>query len=446
MTILEDLQKKHAEAVRDLAKNLQKRETATASERRQLDKEAVTTHAAIDMFEERIVEVREQENREKLAANHRVEIGAAGYATIGYEEQTYRPDGTASFFGDLVSARSGDYNASQRLNRNNIERGLEQRALSTGATAGGTFAPPAWLVDEWIRLARPGRVTADLLNHEVLPQGVSSVNLPAVATGSTAGIQATQNTAVSNTDLTTTSVSSGISTISGQQVISLQLIQQSGIPFDRVILADLAADYARQLGSQVINGLGTGNELRGILAGAGIGTTAYTTTTPSVVSTTSANSFLNRVISSKATIATTRYMPATAIVMNPNRWAWIEEALDLQNRPLVLSDGNAFNSVGIDGSPTAEGHAGTFANLPVYVDPNIPTNLGVGTNQDVVIVLRQSDLWLWETELQTASFEATYANQNSILFRVLGYAAMIPDRYASATRLIGGTGLVAPVL
>ena len=44
----------------------------------------------------------------------------------------------------------------------------------------------------------------------------------------------------------------------------------------------------------------------------------------------------------------------------------------------------------------------------------------------------------------TASFDATYAASNSILYRVLGFAAFIPDRFQASVQVISGTGLVAP--
>src|ERR1019366_5239633 len=84
--------------------------------------------------------------------------------------------------------------------------------------------------------------------------------------------QESQNNQISSTDMQTTSVSSGISTISGQQIVSLQLVSQSGIPFDEIILGDLAADFARSLDSQVITGSGSAGQLRGLENGAAVGT------------------------------------------------------------------------------------------------------------------------------------------------------------------------------
>jgi len=301
-------------------------------------------------------------------------------------------------------------------------------------------------LEDWVALARPGRVVADLLNKQPLPQGVSSLNLPKVSGGTVVGVQVTQNTQISNTDLQTTSVSSGITTIAGQQIVSLQLISQSGIPLDKIILGDLAFDYSKQLDLQVVTGTGANGQLRGLENGASVGTTAFTTASPAFVSTTSANSFYNSLIRAVNAIAVGRYLPAQQIVMTPTRWNWCQEALDTATRPMILASGASFNAPGISTEITAEGASGTLLNLPVYVANSLPSNHGTGTNQDEVIVLRGSDVFLYEGELALESFDATYANQASILLRALNFVGMIPDRYAASVNLVNGTGLVAASL
>ncbi len=37
----------------------------------------------------------------------------------------------------------------------------------------------------------------------------------------------------------------GVTTIGGKQVVGQQLLDQSGVPFDRIVLEDLAANYGR---------------------------------------------------------------------------------------------------------------------------------------------------------------------------------------------------------
>ena len=349
-----------------------------------------------------------------------------------------RGDTEVSYFRDLFNSRhTGDQSAMQRL-----AASQQTRAVSSTAGAGGEMAPPLWLIDDFVELARAARVTADQIPTEALPAGVSSINLPKITAGSTVGVTQTQNTAITEGSVTTTSVSSGIAEITGKQTVSIALLRQSGISLDSVIVADLAAAYATKLDVQVISGANANGELRGLITA---GTTVtYTSAAPAVVSTTAANSFYMKILSAQAALAGTRFLPADKIIMHPRRWSWILAALDSSNRPLVTPNGPTFNQVAVTGEPVAEGPAGQLLGLPVYVDPNIPTNLGVATNQDVVFVLRSADLRLYESAVETASFDATYADQNSILYRVLGFAAFIPHRHAASVQVIGGTGLTAP--
>lgn len=358
--------------------------------------------------------------------------------TVGAEPNpVYRKDDiSVSYFRDLANMGK-DQKAMQRL-----AASQETRAASSTAGAGGEMAPPLWLVQDFVELARAGRVTADLMMKETLPEGVSSINLPKITAGSTVAVTVTQNTTITETNVTTTSVSSGVTEISGKQTVSIGLLRQSGIPLDRVIITDLAAAYATMLDSQVLVGSAASGQLRGLVTA---GTTVtYTSAAPAVVSTTAANSFYMKVLGAQSGMAGTRYAAADAIVMHPRRWAWVLSALDSSNRPLVTPNGPAFNQAAVTGANVAEGFAGEMLGLPVYVDANIPTNIGAATNQDYVFVLRRSDLWLYESAVETASFDATLADQNSILYRVLGFAAFIPHRHQASVQVISGTGLVAP--
>ena len=61
------------------------------------------------------------------------------------------------------------------------------------------------------------------------------------------------------------------------------------------------------------------------------------------------------------------------------------------------------------------------------------------------MILRRGDHWLYETPVEQSTWEATYANQNSVLFRVLGFSAFL-TRYAASAQIIAGTGTIVPTL
>jgi len=414
-----------------------------ASESRDFDK-AVTL---IREFDERITELDDQGKRSASAAealrDMYVPPGIGGGYTSGGE--TYHRGATSpSFFRDLWHAQRGDADASDRLRRSNREVGMESRALGNTGGAGGSageFAPPAWIIDQYVKLARPGRVTADLFHREDLPSGVSSVNIPKIATGTTVAQQTTQNTAVAQTDITTTSLSSGIITLAGKQVVSQQLLDQGGIRVDEVILDDLAQDLARQLGTQALTGSGSGGQLKGFLTATSSNVVTWTQATPT------ASGFYAQLAKLQGQINAARYKAPDACVMHPRRWAWFASFTDSTGRPLVVPSAGGFNSMAnpTDGMQGAVGHVGSVLGMDVYTDPNLPVAGGAGANQDTVLMFVRDDVWLYEGALRAEAFTAPYADSMGILYRVFNYFAMIPDRYSASLGQISGTGLVTPM-
>ncbi len=398
----------------------------------------------IGEIDERIAELEYEGKREASAAEARKDmyvppgIGGAFTSSETYHAGPHSP----SFFKDLIHARSGDANAADRLRRNNAENGLETRALgNTNATggSGGEFAPPGYLVDEYVKLARPGRVVADRFRHEDLPPGVSSINVPRVATGTTVAVQSTQNTALAQTDVTTASLSSGIVTHGGKQVVSRQLLDQSAVPFDRVILEDLAADHARALGTDVITGSGTGGQLRGYLTPASTSVNTWTTASPT------AQAFYGRLAQLQGTINGSRFKAPDTVVMHPRRWAWFASYVDSSGRPLVVPTAGGFNALANRDDNQGVGHVGQVLGMDVFTDANLPTNLGAGANQDIVLMMVSDDIVLWESPLQAEAFESSYADAMGVLYRCFNYSALVPDRYLASLGQITGTGLTPPV-
>lgn len=364
--------------------------------------------------------------------------GLASLSVTRNEAVYRRGDPGASWVRDLVSAGlHHDRDAADRLQRNNREVAGLTRAQSTADGAGGEFVPPAWLVSDWISLARAGRVVANRMRGQTLPAGTDVINLPRVATGTATAEQSSQNTPVQNTDATTDSVAANVATLAGQQVVSLQLIEQSPVNVDDVLLADLLADLAVKVDTFVINNNATGK--RGLLNVTGSNAVTYTDAAPSV------GALYPKLADAVQRIHTGRYMAADHIFMHPRRWAWIMAAVDDQSRPLAVPAANApQNVIAAVGTVAAEGFVGSMHGLPVFVDANIPTNLGTGTNEDRIIVAKADDVILYESLPRAEAFREPLANQMSVLLRVYEYIALHSARYPKSISVISGTGLVAP--
>lgn len=376
---------------------------------------------------------------DKLAAD--LGQGAAERRSPGRvtsEPAIYRKGGDHSYFLDLANAQvRGSRDAIERLVRNDREV-FEKRAISTTDGAGGEFVPPLWQVEQFIKLARAGRVVADQVTHMDLPSGTDSISLPRLATGTAVAEQSTQNTAVQATDITTNSVTANVATIAGQQVVSLQLMEQSPIQsLDQILLADLAADYATKLDVFVINNNAT-NKV-GLLNVSGINAVTYTDASPTV------GELYPKVADGVQQVHTGRFLPPQKIFMHPRRWAWFESALDTAGRPLVVPMSNMpQNALATEGGEVSEGLVGTLQGLPVFVDPSIPTNLGAGTNEDRIIIARSDDVILMEGSYRSETFREPLAAQLSVLLRFYNYAALHASRYPKSISVIAGTGLVAP--
>ena len=410
----------------------------------------------IPQVEARLSELREQAKREAASDETRRlsgdtgSVGGGGQVT---DPPVYISSGANgnSFLRDLSKRTLGqevNNEATDRLRRNTAMVLSEKRALGNTNTTGGSggeFAPPQWMVDEFINIARPGRVTADLFKHAEVPAGISSVNLPKLLTGTSVALQTSQNTALAQVDATTAFVSTGFSVLGGKQVVSQMLIDQSAIPFDQVILADLAAAYATQIGTQAIIGAGTGannnaviNGLQSAVVPAG-NQILFTSATPT------AQQFYGVAANAISAFVTSRFAPPTAWLMHPRRWFWLASKSDTQGRPLVVPAAYAYNPMAVNPQATVQGPAGEFLGLPVYIDPNLPINRGAGTNQDDVYLLKQDDLWLFESTPQVEAFREPYADSVGVLLRIYAYVGTILNRRPNSIATITGTGLVTPV-
>jgi HK97 family phage major capsid protein len=433
--------------------------------------------------EERLRVAREQEVRRQAEADARGQVGADGRAPVVVlsEPRAYE-DTRHSYFLDLVRSEmnrgdgdGGVASARERLQRHAQELAVDLPArearrdeyserqadgligrrdrVSTRAREnmfekrvnpnrtdgqGGFFVPPLWLVDEYIDLPRFGRTTANLCRTMGLPSGTDSINLPKVATGTATGVQTADAGGVTSTDLTDTSVSAPVRTIAGQQDIALQLLDQSPISFDEVVFADLIADYNAQLDTQVINGSGSSGQLKGILQVSGINAVTYTDGTPTLPE------LWVPLLQSASQVAKGRKVaPATGVVMTPSMWYWALSQLDTTNRPLIVPNTQAFNSMGDAGLLESDGPAGMFTyGLPSFLDGNIPSNLGGGTNETRVITARWQDLFLWEGSMRTRVLQEVLSGTLQVRLQVYNYAAFMGDRRPTSISVISGTGVI----
>ena len=322
------------------------------------------------------------------------------------------------------------------------ERAMSYRALSTASTSGGEFTPPLFLTAEWIAYARPGRVLADLQHHEELPDGTMSINIPKVSEGLIVKTQGFQNTNVANKDMQTQFVTFPVTTKAGSQVISLQLLERSPVSFDEIVGRELALAYAQDLNTSVHSGTGVtsegGPDMVGILNTSGINIITWTQALPTL------KGLYGQIGRGKMEVAKGRKLPATDQVLTTELWEWVGQTFDTQNRPLVVPGYQGpFNAAAVSSDDAiAQGTVGRqFQQLGTFEDQTLPTELGTGKNQDVLLGGRFDENYLYESPLTTRMLPQTLGTQLSMLIQVYGYAAFTAARYPVANFVVTGTGM-----
>jgi HK97 family phage major capsid protein len=438
-----------AEAVLLLAREQgrEKLEPEEDTEYRKYMGDMKTLGAEVIGLDERIEEIRGEVERSGQIAGNLAKIRKAEHSLVQVTEQlTYQKGDRRSYVKDLIkmTLNTDDTGESRaRLMRHAQDVATddsfkEYRDISRVDGQGGYAVPPAWLMDQYIELARPGRAFANLVQRQALPGGTDSINIPKLLTGTTTGIQTADNTAVSKTDLTDTFINAPVRTIAGAQGVSIQLIDQSPIAFDDVVFRDLVAAHAASTDTQVLSGSGTAGQVLGVNNTPGILTVAASAVTIAGVYSAIANAIQQ--------VHSQRFLPPEVIVMHPVRWGWFLSLLDGQQRPLFLPSANSpFNAAGILDQVASQQVVGQMHGLPVVTDPNITTTAGPGTpsgNQDLIYVLRASDLVLWESGIRARVLPETLATNLTVLLQIYNYLAFSAGRYPQSVVEI--TGLTAP--
>ena len=356
----------------------------------------------------------------------------------------YRPGSRTSYLRDLMRVglpgHDSDGSSTRRLAEHAGEVAssadyIEHRDLDRVDGSGGYATPPAWLMNQYITLARPGRAFANLVQRQPLPGGTDSINIPKLLTGTSTAVQIADNTQVEEVDLTDTFISAPVRTIAGQQSVAIQLLDQSPIAFDEVIFQDLFADYAQKTDLQTLYGNGVNGQVLGV---------ANTPNIQSIpIGSLDIRGLYNALAHAIELVHTTRLQPPTAIVMHPRRWSWCLSLLDDVSRPLFVPSGNGpMNAAGVLTDVASEAVVGRTHGLPVIVDANITTTAGTTTDEDVIIVLRASDIVLYESGLRARALPEPKAGTLTVLLQVFGYLAFTASRYPEG--IVQITGLTPP--
>lgn len=362
------------------------------------------------------------------------------------EARTYTPDAErregVSFVRDVVAATfGGDFSARGRLERHmqeeRVERGgIEQRDVGTGAFTG--LVVPQYLTDLVAPKARAARPFADICRKHPLPAVGMTVNISRITTGTAVAVQATENTAVQETNADDTLLTVDVRTIAGQQDVSRQAIDR-GVGIDEILVADLVAAYHAELDRGIMHDDGTSGTHLGLINVSGNITVAYTDASPT------AAELYPKMADIIQQIQAGVFAGVTHFVMHPRRWWWIAKELG-STFPLLQIPGSGDRAGNVGGTDYRVQGGRDIFGVPVVLDGNIATNLGAGTNEDTIFAVTADECHLWEDPNAPLFMRAeqTGAANLTVKLVVYGYSAFTAGRYPTANGDISGTGLVTP--
>jgi Phage capsid family len=292
-------------------------------------------------------------------------------------------------------------------------------AGASGLIPAGSLPP--YLADLFKAAARNAAVLADALHARPLPAdrvdaAGTSLTVPSMSTGATVAIQATENTGVSNTDPVFQLATAPIGYAAGMVNLSRQLLDRA--VYDQFLSSELGRAAGERIDIQLLNGSGSSGQTRGLLNLSGVVATTYTDASPTV------GEALSRIGSNYADIssATAGYGRAPdVIILHPRRYAWLSSQSDTAGqliRPNFLA-----------GNPLICG--------------SIPTNLGAGTNEDVVVHAVSEAVSAFVDEPSFELFPDVLSGTLEVRARVVARCALVVP-LSVAVGKVSSTGLSSP--
>lgn len=372
----------------------------------------------------------------------------SGRIIVREPDMYQKRDQAKSFVADLYWSAlkpSANPEATKRINDHQAfeisRREREQRAIVT-TTLGGIL-PPQYMLNLVAKASRNGRVFADQINHQDMPDNGMSIIVPRLTQGLAVGVQATENTTVTTQDPIEVDLTIPVRTLAGYSPVSRQTLERNAYG-DSLLMEDLIARYWALVDTQAINGSGAAGQMLGLLNTAGTATSSTATATVAALYPKIAD-LIQQINSNTGGLG---YV-ADKIFMHPRRWGFFSAALDTANRPLIVPagvNGQAFNPIGSGQEPGYGMLMGYMHGLPIFSDANIPTNLGGGTNEDRIIVAASNIVHLWERPEDpiTLSFEQTTGTALQVNLVCYGYAGFTAGRYPGAVGILSGAALVPP--
>jgi uncharacterized protein len=273
--------------------------------------------------------------------------------------------------------------------------------LFRASTTANTYNLPGWVgfINNLIDLNRP---SWNVWSKGVLPAAGLTVDYAKVTTNTLAvGVQATQNTAISNGDLTIASVSAPVKTYAGETDLSRQLVERSTVPFLDTAFQALAIAYANATNAGAVAAIAA-LDMTGKIMDADGGT---------------AKSILEGITDGAKYIKVNSGLSPEFLLVDPVAYKYLVSIADTAGRPIVRLDGGQPTGESI-GNATPGVLTASIFGLPVIVDTTLSSGTAFLANSQALQVFESAGAPV--RLVDDISGQSTLTNS----YAVYGYAAI----------------------
>jgi HK97 family phage major capsid protein len=302
---------------------------------------------------------------------------------------------------------------------------VERRDVTTSDPGALGFIPqdaPSFVGDAYAGAARAQATVAAALRVEPLPEDGMDVSIPVFTTGLSAGVQATENTAVTEEEnVDAEDKSAAVRTIAGQVVESRQAFERAGGAWDVALAAELGRAVGTVLETQLLTGSGASGQLLGLINVTGNVDVAFATGTTT-------QSHVSKIWEGYNQLADPAVgfgiadPAAYLVIVHTRRFAFLNAGAGSTDAPVK-------------------------PNVPGVLVPSASVRTNVGTNQDEIFVLVRDEVPLYLGPVRITAHEGGDVSGTGQV-RVVSYmyASFQSGRVTRAQAHITGAALTAPTL
>ena len=286
----------------------------------------------------------------------------------------------------------------------------EVRTGATSSTMAG-FTPPAYVLQDWQDFNSPFKAISSTATQLDLPSFGLSISVPEMTSAASATVQSAEGDGVSSSSPTTGYLTSDLSTVAGEVLLSQQLVDRAGptITADNVVGMLLKQSVDASIESTVA---------AAVLAAGNIGSVTDS-------STLSPDLFWSDLSAAKQTVLTADgwHRSARQAYLNPQVLGWLEEQADSEDRPLFLADfPGRMGALAAAGDPRATTYTGhLLLGLDVFSAEQIPTS----SSDYQVLVGDVSTVYVAEGELMIQAFVEPLADSLQVVLRAYCYLGVV---------------------